>query len=207
MVVGRGLFIVFEGIDGTGKTTQAGLLAEAVARRGHRVLVTREPGGTELGEALRKILLFGSEPIDPTAELLMYAAARAQNVARKILPSLREGMVVISDRFSDSTYAYQGCGKGISATLIEQVGSLSGMGLIPDLTILLDMRPERALSRLKGPPDRMEGEGAEFLGRVREGFLARAAADPGRYLVLDGEKSEEELFQRVFAAVLKYLEA
>ncbi len=197
----KGFFIVFEGIDGAGKTTQADLLAGALAAKGHRVVVTRDPGGTALGESLRSLLLLGGVPVDPEAETLLYAAARAQLAAEKILPALAGGAVVISDRFSDSTRAYQGYGRGISPEFLELVIGWACRGLVPDLTLILDMDPAEAAARLKGPADRMEREGREFLQRVRQGYLDRAKDDPGRYLVLDACQPADRLFARVIEAV------
>ncbi|MFZ5634205.1 MAG: dTMP kinase [Bacillota bacterium] len=199
--MGKGFFIAFEGIDGAGKTTQVNLLSEALVEKGCRVLLTRDPGGTALGESLRNVLLYGKLPIDPLAESLLYAAARAQLVAERILPALREGAVVISDRFADSTHAYQGSGRGVSGEFLERINSCACMGLVPDITILLDMDPAAAPARLQRPADRMEREGQGFLRRVREGYLARAKQAPHRYLVLDASRPAGELFARVSEAV------
>lgn len=197
----KGFFIVFEGIDGAGKTTQVDLLADALAGKGYRVLVTRDPGGTALGENLRNVLLYSPPPIDSRAESLMYAAARAQLVAEKIVPALEEGSVVISDRFADSTLAYQGSGRGISEEFLESINSHACRGLVPDLTVLLDMDPAGALARLDRPADRMEREGQEFLRRVRKGYLDRVKRDPRRYLVLDASLPVNDLFARILASV------
>ncbi len=201
----KGFFIVFEGIDGTGKTTQAGMLARALAGKGCRVLVTRDPGGTALGEGLRHVLLHSEAAIDPGAEALLYVAARAQLVAERILPALDGGAVVISDRFADSTHAYQGSGRGISGELLDRINGYACRGLAPDLTVILDLDPARAMDRMDRAADRMEREGREFLQRVREGYLERAVRDPGRYIVLDASLPVGRLFDQVLAEVEKCL--
>ncbi len=203
----KGFFIVFEGIDGSGKTTQAGLLAGVLAGKGHRVLVTREPGGTGMGEQLREILLNSEGYIDTVAEALIYTAARAQHVAEKILPAVREGMVVIADRFADSTRAYQGYGKGLDMEFLDLLNKHACMGLFPDITILLDIDPGRALSRLDRPADRMEREGREFLQRVRKGFLDLAGREPDRYLILDAAAPAEKIHIRAVEIVEKRMAA
>lgn len=201
----KGLFIVFEGIDGAGKTTQVDMLAGALAQKGRRVTVTRDPGGTSLGESLRTVLLYSELPIDPGAEALLYAAARAQLVSEKIIPALDQGAVVISDRFADSTLAYQGYGRGMSGEILDRINMLACRGLVPDLTVLMDMEPSVAAARLNRPGDRMEREGLEFLRRVRNGYLAMAQRDPGRYLVLDALEPVDQLFLRVLSAVERKL--
>lgn len=201
----KGLFIVFEGIDGAGKTTQVKLLAGALTGKGYRVLVTRDPGGTALGEALRNVLLYSASSIDPRAESMMYAAARGQLVSEIILPALEGGAVVVSDRFTDSTLAYQGSGRGISKEFLDLINSYACRDLAPDLTVLLDMDPAGALSRLDRPEDRMEKEGWEFLRQVRKGYLDLVERDPHRYLVLDATQPVEELFARVMEAVTRRL--
>jgi len=201
----KGCFIVFEGIDGSGKTTQAGLLAAALGGRGVRVVLTREPGGTALGDGLRKLLLYSPGDIDPGAEALLYAAARAQLVAQSIRPALAGGAVVISDRYADSTLAYQGAGRGLSGDFLERINSFACRGLRPDLVLLLDLDPALALSRLGRPADRLEGEGEGFLRRVRQGYLELAGRDPGRYLVLDATLPSDLLFSRVLTIVERKL--
>ncbi|MCL6610399.1 MAG: dTMP kinase [Peptococcaceae bacterium] len=205
--MGKGLFIVIEGIDGAGKTTQADMLAAALSAKGRKVLVTRDPGGTALGEELRNVLLYSAAAIDPRAEAMLYAAARAQLVAEKILPALDDGAVVVSDRFADSTHAYQGSGRGICPDLLDRLNGYACRGLVPDLTVLLDLDPARAAARLNRPADRMEREGREFLQRVRHGYLERAKQDPGRYLVLDASLPPGELFARVMKGIDNLLAA
>lgn len=201
----EGFFIVFEGTDGSGKTTQVDLLANFLAAKDFRVLTTREPGGTDLGESLRDILLNFSGQIDPLAEMLVFAAARAQHVREKILPALQGGMVVISDRFTDSMYAYQGYGKGVSEGFLEQIDRNTCQGLIPDLTILLDIDPSGAMSRINRTVDRIEKEGQNFLQIVREGYLSRAKKDPGRYLVVNASMPALKVFEQVTEALEKNL--
>ncbi len=201
----RGLFVVFEGIDGTGKTTQADLLAAELSRRGYGVLLTRDPGGTALGEGLRNVLLYGAGSMDHGAEAMLYAAARAQLVAEKILPALAGGLVVISDRFADSTLSYQGAGRGVDGDFLRVLNRQACRGLVPDLTVLLDMDPAGAMSRLNRPADRMEREGPDFLRRVKNGYLALAGEVPGRYLVLDASLAVDWLSGRVLADVEKRL--
>lgn len=201
----KGFFIVFEGIDGAGKTTQVGMLAGALAGKGCRVLVTRDPGGTALGEGLRNVLLHSDSAIDPGAEAMLYVAARAQLVAEMILPALAGGAVVISDRFADSTHAYQGSGRGLSGELLDRINGYACRGMVPDLTVILDLDPFRAAARMDRPADRMEKEGRDFLQRVRGGYLERAGLDPGRYIVLDASLPVGQLFDRILAEVEKCL--
>ncbi|MFZ5646180.1 MAG: dTMP kinase [Bacillota bacterium] len=202
----KGLFIVFEGIDGSGKTTQADLLASSLSDGGYGVLVTRDPGGTALGEGLRNVLLYGAGPVDPVAEALLYGAARAQLVAERIIPALKTGSVVICDRFADSMTAYQGAGKGLDRGFLEGINTYACMGLEPEITILLDIDPSMALARLTRPADRMEREGIEFLQRVRKGYLDMAGRNPGRYLVIDGSMPAQKMFPLIRSAVNRLLE-
>ena len=196
----KGFFVAFEGIDGVGKSTQAGLLAAALAGKGYPVLSTREPGGTALGEKLRGLLLDRALAPAPWTEVFLYAACRAQHVAEKIRPALEKGHVVIADRFLDSTLAYQGFGRGLALEELERISLLAAGGLVPDLTVLLDMPVEEALGRLAGRPDRLEGEGREFFRRVRRGYLWLAARHPDRYLVLDARLSPLELHRAILEA-------
>jgi dTMP kinase len=202
----KGSFIVFEGIDGSGKTTQVKLLEAFLVKSGRRVLTTRDPGSTALGEQLREVLLFSRHAIDPVAEALMYAAARAQYVSESIMPALREGRVVVSDRFAASLFAYQGWGKGVDLALLDMVNRHSCRDLAPDMTILLDIDPSAALSRLKRPADRMEGEGREFLQRVRRGYLSMADGSPHRFRVIDAGLPEEDIFAMVKTVVEEILQ-
>ncbi|AEG13686.1 Thymidylate kinase [Desulfofundulus kuznetsovii DSM 6115] len=198
----KGLFIVFEGIDGAGKTTQARLLATALIRRGHPVVLTREPGGTPVGEKIRSLLL---DPVlaglNPLAEALLYAGARAELVARIIRPALAQGRVVISDRFVDSSLAYQGYGRCLDLKELEQLNALATGKLVADLTVLLDMPAAGALARLAGRADRIERERQDFFDRVRRGYLQLVKRAPERYLVLDGRLDRRELHRQILKAV------
>jgi len=197
----RGLFIVFEGIDGAGKSTQVKMLAAALSRRGCGVEVCRDPGGTKLGEQIREILLNSAEKIAPPAEALLYTASRAQLAAEVILPALRQGKIVVGDRFSDSTLAYQGFGRGLPVDLLRRVNKLADGELAPDLTVLLDLPPEMITGRLAGRADRLEKEAAAFFERVREGYLALAGEKPERCLILDARRPAEEIQQQVLKEV------
>lgn len=191
-----GFFITFEGIEGCGKSTQLGLLKAHLEKKGRAVLSVREPGGTLLGEAVRSVLLNGTEEgIDPWAELFLYEACRAQLVSKVIRPALAAGKVVVSDRFYDSTLAYQGFGRGLDASKIESLNELATGGLVPDVTILVDCPEEvglnRAWSRINASAgareDRFEKEALAFHRRVRQGFLEIAKNSP-RVKVVDGSR-------------------
>ncbi|WP_431771892.1 dTMP kinase [Streptomyces cucumeris] len=187
-----GFFIAVEGGDGAGKSTQVEALAEWVRAKGHEVVVTREPGATAIGKRLRSILLdVSSAGISHRAEALLYAADRAEHVDSVVRPALERGAVVISDRYIDSSVAYQGAGRDLSATEIARISRWATDGLVPHLTVLLDVSPETARERFTEAPDRLESEPAEFHQRVRSGFLALAAADPARYLVVDAGQLPE----------------
>ena len=181
-------FVVFEGGEGAGKSTQCRRLADALRALGHEVVLTREPGGTRLGTEIRRLLLdVDSTGLDPRAEALLYAADRAQHVAEIVRPALDRGAVVISDRYIDSSLAYQGAGRDLDA---EQVAALSRWatgGLVPELTVVLDIDPAVGLLRAGevDDPDRLESEPLRFHRSVRQSFLDLAAADPARYLVID----------------------
>lgn len=181
-----GMFIALEGGEGAGKSTQSLLLRDWLCDRGHQVLLTREPGGTTVGSALRAMLLsHATGSLNDRAEALIYAADKAEHVDKLILPALAEGRVVITDRYVDSTLAYQGAGRSLDVADLEFVAHWATAGLRPHLTVLLDVDPAVGLSRLQNP-DRIEAEPLEFHQRVRQGFLDLATADPGHYLVLDG---------------------
>jgi dTMP kinase len=197
-IVGRmpGLFVTFEGIDRSGKTTQAGMLVEAL---GERAVAVREPGGTELGEALRE-LLKGTVPMGGRAEALVFAAARAQLVDDVIRPALREGRIVVSDRYLDSSLAYQGEARGLGVEDVAQINEFATARLVPDLTFLLEVDPGVAVERA-GQLDRFEDEGRELQRRVAEGYARLAAADPGRWRRIDGSRPAAEIHAEVLAAV------
>ncbi|GAA0930249.1 dTMP kinase [Streptomyces rhizosphaericus] len=187
-----GFFIVVEGGDGSGKSTQVEALAEWIRAKGHEVVVTREPGATAIGKRLRSILLdVSSAGISHRAEALLYAADRAEHVDTVVRPALERGAVVISDRYIDSSVAYQGAGRDLAATEIARISRWATNGLVPHLTVLLDVSPETARERFTEAPDRLESEPAEFHQRVRAGFLALAAADPARYIVVDAGQLPE----------------
>jgi len=191
-----GALFSFEGIDGAGKTTQVALLKEALEARGHRVVCLREPGGTGLGEKIRGLLLDRSEdPPSPVAELLLFAAARAQIVARRVKPELESGAVVILDRFTDATFAYQGYGRGLPEGDILALEGIAA-GIEPLITWFLDLSPEESARRrvARGEtPDRMEAEGEAFRARVRAGYLERARRHPERIAVVDAARSAAEI--------------
>ncbi|MFF5856119.1 dTMP kinase [Streptomyces sp. NPDC012751] len=188
----NGFFIALEGGDGAGKSTQAESLAEWIRAKGHEVVLTREPGATPVGKRLRSILLdVSSAGLSHRAEALLYAADRAEHVDTVVRPALERGAVVISDRYIDSSVAYQGAGRDLSPTEIARINRWATNGLVPHLTVLLDVSPETARERFTEAPDRLESEPAEFHARVRAGFLTLAASDPGRYLVVDAGQEPE----------------
>ena len=187
-----GVFVSFEGGDGVGKSTQVALLGHHLATLGREVVVTREPGGTPLGLELRRAVLHG-EHLDPRTEALLYAADRAHHVDTLVRPALERGAVVLSDRYLDSSVAYQGTGRGLGADEVEQLSLWAVRGLLPHVTVLLDLDPAVGLARLTGDPDRLESAGAEFHLRTRAAFLARAAADPDRWLVVDASRPAEDI--------------
>nr|WSW61060.1 dTMP kinase [Streptomyces sp. NBC_00998] len=189
-----GFFIALEGGDGAGKSTQVEALADWIRGKGHEVVVTREPGATPVGKRLRSILLdVSSAGLSNRAEALLYAADRAEHVDTVVRPALERGAVVISDRYIDSSVAYQGAGRDLSPTEIARISRWATDGLVPNLTVLLDVSPEAARERFTEAPDRLESEPAEFHQRVRAGFLTLAAADPGRYLVVDAGQDPESV--------------
>ncbi|MFD3586556.1 dTMP kinase [Streptomyces sp. NPDC058683] len=190
----NGFFIALEGGDGAGKSTQAEALAEWIRAKGHEVVLTREPGATPVGKRLRSILLdVSSAGLSHRAEALLYAADRAEHVDTVVRPALERGAVVISDRYIDSSVAYQGAGRDLSPTEVARINRWATDGLVPHLTVLLDVDPETARERFTEAPDRLESEPAEFHARVRAGFLTLAASDPGRYLVVDAGQEPESV--------------
>ncbi len=197
------MFITLEGGEGVGKTTQQALLAERLQQEGYTCVCTREPGGTALGKALRELLLHG-DPLTPLAELLLYAADRAEHVNKVIAPALAAGQVVICDRYTDSTLAYQGYGRGLNLEQIRQLNHLATGGLQPHLTLWLDLAPEVGLARSR-LGDKLEQEHLEFHRRVYRGFQALAAAEPQRIVRIDGEGSPAEVATRVWAAIRPHL--
>lgn len=189
----RGLFVVFEGGDGVGKSTQVQLAARALREAGVEHVVTREPGDTELGDALRTLLLDpATGDVAPRAEALLYAADKAQHLHRVVRPALARGAVVVCDRYLDSMLAYQGAGRVLDADDVAVIGEWATGGLVPDLTVLLDMDPAEAVGVKRGR-DRLEQAGDGFHARVRQGFLDLAARAPERYLVLPARTGREHL--------------
>jgi len=204
---GAGLFITFEGGDGSGKSTQAALLERWLAGRGRTVVRTREPGGTDLGDELREIVLHRRGHVAPRAEALLYAADRAHHIATLVRPALARGEVVIQDRYLDSSVAYQGAGREIDGDEIRRLSLWAAEGLLPDVTVLLDLDPAIGRERLDAARtryDRLEAEAAEFHGRVRDAYLALAAAEPERFLVLDATLPVEELAAAIRARVAEH---
>ncbi|MEE2047892.1 dTMP kinase, partial [Nocardiopsis tropica] len=196
--VHSGAFIVVEGGEGAGKSTQVRELTVWLREQGFEVIGTRQPGATKLGMRLRGLLLDRENShITPRAEVLLYTADKADHVEQEILPALRRGAVVISDRYVDSLLAYQGAGRDLSVEDIRDISSWATQGLVPDLTVLLDVRPEDGLARLGGPADRIESESVEFHSRVRKGFLELAKADPDRYLVLDAREQQDKITREI----------
>ena len=194
-------FIVFEGGEGAGKSTQSRALADYLEARGHRVRRTREPGGTPAAEAVRAILLDPENAgLDDRAEALLFAAARGDHAARVIRPALDAGESVISDRYLDSSVAEQGVARGLGAERVADLSLWATGGLVPDLTIVLDVDPALGLARVVGP-DRLEAEPVTWHERVREAFLEIAARTPDRYLVLDGSRPAEDLAVEIAAVV------
>ncbi|NLS10413.1 dTMP kinase [Nesterenkonia sp. MY13] len=199
----RGLFIVLEGGEGAGKTTQLKLLGEWFTQTGHEVISTREPGGTEIGERIRALVLEHDQgEVDPRTEALLFAASRAAHVTQKISPALASGTVVLCDRYVDSSLAYQGAGRGLGVEGVAEINDWATEGLKPDLTVLLDVDPalsaQRRAARDAGAAgDRIESADLEFHTTLRQAFLDRAAAAPERYLVLDATETPEQIHRRI----------
>ena len=195
-----GLFVCFEGGDGAGKSTQVLLLTDALEQRGREVLVTRQPGGTPLGAQIRELVLHGDH-VSARAEALLFAADKAHHVDQLIRPALAEGKVVITDRYVDSAITYQGAGRELGPSEITDLQHWAVGGLLPDLTILLDVTPEVGRQRRGDVHDRLESEADAFHAAVRRGYLELAAQDPERYLVLDASRSVEHLHAAVVDGV------
>lgn len=205
-----GLFITLEGGDGSGKSTQTGLLADWLTASGHTVVLSREPGGTDLGLELREIVLHRRGHIAPRAEALIYAADRAHNIATKVRPAIERGEVVIQDRYFDSSVAYQGAGRVLDATEVRDISLWATEGFMPHLTILLDIDESSGRKRLdqaRTKYDRLEAENSAFHLRVRAGFLALAQAEPERFLVLPASNSLESIAEAIRARVRTLLAA
>lgn len=209
------MFIAFEGGDGSGKSTQARLLVERLRAAGHDVLPTREPGGTDIGERLRELVLDPRyAPIDAVTEALMFAASRSAHVRQLVVPALADGRIVVTDRYVDSSVAYQGAGRDLGTATVAQLNEWATDGLHPDLTVLLDVDTGTAAARRVlreqsaggAGPDRMESEPEPFHARIRAAFTHRADADPGRYLVLDAARPVPELAEEVLGRVTGLLD-
>jgi dTMP kinase len=195
-----GLFITFEGGDGSGKTTQINLLASWLESEGHTVVITREPGGTDLGTELRNIILHREGFIAPRAEALLYAADRSHHIHTLVRPALQRGEIVVQDRYLDSSVAYQGAGRVLDPTEVRNISVWATENLMPDLTVVLDVPASVAKERQAAGErqyDRLEAEAEDFHTRVRESYLALAAEEPHRFLVIDGESTIEEIHRAI----------
>ncbi len=209
----RGQFITFEGIDGSGKTTQMRLLVQGLQTQGRDVLEAVEPGGTSVGRQIRHILLdAANQDLRPTTELLLYFASRAQNVEQCILPALAAGQIVVCDRFTDSTLAYQGYARGLGAETVLALDRIACRGLAPDLTLLIDLDLDTALARAhkrnaRGATDetRMDDQSREFHQKVRDAYLALAKQHAARFRVIDGRGDPEEIAVRVWESVAPHV--
>ena len=198
----KGLFITFEGPDGSGKSTQARLLADRLREAGRDVFETAEPGGTSIGREIRRILLDpANKELTATSELLLMFAARAQNVEQAILPALDQGKIVISDRFTDSSLAYQGAGRGLGSEVVLELDGIACSGLVPDLTLCIDIDPETGLARARGrggTETRLEEQALEFHRKVREAYHALAQIEPKRFKLIDGAGTVEAIAAKVW---------
>ncbi len=202
-----GLFITLEGGDGTGKSTQSALIGEWFAAQGREVVFTREPGGTDLGLELREIVLHSRGHIAPRAEALLYAADRAHHIATVVRPALERGAVVLQDRYIDSSVAYQGAGRVLDPSEVRDVSMWATENLVPDVTVLLDLDPTIGRERLDAANkrfDRLEAEALEFHTRVRESYLAMAAAEPARFIVVDATLDREAIRDAIVARLAEH---
>jgi len=200
------MLITFEGIDCSGKSTQAKLLVERLEQMGHQVVLLREPGGTTISEQVRDILLDNKhKEMDRITEFLLFSASRAHLVSEVILPALRENKTVVCDRFYDSSTAYQGWGRGINIEDVKRINHIATLGTVPDITFLIDIPPNESVRRKNLMPgsavDRMEVSGITFYEQVRNGYLAIAKSEPERFVVIDGMKSVKEIAQEVWMVV------
>lgn len=194
------MFITFEGGDGAGKSTQVRILTEWLNAQGREAIGTEEPGGTDLGRALRDLILFG-EDMNPRAEALLYAADRSHHIDTVVRPALEAGKIVVADRYFDSSVAYQGVGRGLGAEWIEQINLWGAGELKPDLTILLDLEVSKLPERITRDLDRLERAGEEFHQVTRHAFLDRASADPNRFVIIDAASTVEEIAAQVRVVV------
>ncbi|MBV0895500.1 dTMP kinase [Microbacterium sp. NC79] len=206
----RGLWITIEGGDGSGKTTQSALLMEWLQTLGRTIVHTREPGGSEVGELIRNIVLHHRGHIAPRAEALLYAADRAHHVATVVRPALERGDIVLQDRYLDSSVAYQGAGRVLDAGEVRDLSLWAAEGALPDVTVLLDIDPVIARQRLDAadkPFDRLEAEKLEFHTRVRDAYLALAAAEPERFIVVDAQQSVDKIADQIRTRVQRAINA
>ena len=202
----RGMFITFEGGDGSGKSTQIQSVRDWFESRGHEVIVTREPGGTELGTEIRRLVQNGPEDVDARTEALLYAADRAYHVATVIAPALERGAVVLGDRYIDSSLAYQGAARSLGVDEIASLSAWATRGLYPSLTFLLDLPPEVGARRRTDAPDRMERESMDFHERVRHEYLRLADAEPDRIVVIDAVGTVDEVFSEIRGVLVERFE-
>lgn len=209
----KGFFITFEGLEGSGKTTQAARLVAALREKGYSAVGTREPGGTKIGEALRGILLDHTRTeMSPLTEVLLFAAIRAQHIAQLIRPMLEEGGIVVCDRFVDASIAYQGYGRGMHLTMVREVNEIATWGVKPDITLYLDIEADKGLARMRrrleeqeNIPDRMEREEREFYEKVRQGYQEIGRDEPGRVRVFNADQNEDTLHDKILDVVLREL--
>ncbi len=200
-MINKGLFVTFEGIDGCGKTTQMKLLAEYLTNHGYEVVITREPGAKGLGEKIRDILLHYDGEVSSKAESFLFLADRAQHIDKLVNPSVKEGKIVLCDRHTDSTIAYQGYGRGVDIEQLNVLNSLAVGNRVPDLTFVFDIDVETSMSRVGSEMDRMEASGKEFFNKVRQGYLDIAASEPERVKVIDAKRSVSEISREVVQIV------
>ncbi len=208
MTIQRGIFITFEGIEGSGKSTQIRKLREFLQGSGHAVISTREPGGTPLADRIRELLLsHHSEKVAEKSEIFLYLASRSQHIASVVKPALYQGITVLCDRFFDATVAYQGYGRGLDIDFLHKLNRYATEGISPDLTILLDIPAETGIKRISENPertlDRLESESLAFHERVRRGYLQIASSESERFMILDGTSSEETISLRIRDEVIR----
>ncbi len=202
-----GFFITIEGPEGSGKSTLTKGIIEFLKNKGYEVVYSREPGGTGVGESIRDILLTSSKEMDPMTEVFLFLAARRENVSKNILPALRDGKVVVCDRYTDSTSAYQGYGRGLNIKLLGRLNKIATSGIKPDITLFVDIDPETGFQRISRKNlDRIEKENLDFHRRVREGYLKIAKIASKRVKVLDGTLNPEKLLEVAISLVLKRME-
>ena len=201
----KGLFITFEGADGCGKTTQLNLLKDYLTAKGYAVILTREPGGKGLGEKIREILLNYDGKVADRCESFLFLADRAQNIETIVKPAIESGKIVLCDRHTDSSVAYQGYGRGLDIDQIKMLNNLATGGKQPDLTLVFDVDIETSMQRVGNEKDRMESSGKEFFNRVRNGYLEMAKQEPERLKIVDSTKSIDEVHKRVIEIILPYL--